>query len=461
MKFLVFISILAAQASALDFSIAMSGPHHVTVGHPVTFIAKATLLSGANESAVPTVTGLPAGAGVSFPNLKFCCTTFMYTLDDPLPIRVDVPAAAKPGFYPLTITYKSKSIEVRTAQFMLSVDAAPLPSSLALFPPDVPLAGLAQFESNMKTFGAKHCVPTELVTWEGYVWYYDGTRIYYQIADYTKDPKWIDCARALNVFYSNYVLSNAGNIQGWRVFPHGLALGYLREGLQGDKLAIALLLDRGYANFLNGAYVIDWKDSREISYGLSTHLISERLGNPRHANYWPVVEALFGHFSQWFLDPTPASYVQPFMVALGAEALTGHFDSTGDLRVLPTLQLAADRLWSDSWNVACQCFLYYDDVGTNPPSMSQDLNLLIAPLFGWVYQHTGLVKYRDQGDQIFNSGVRGAWLDGGKQFAENYRWSGKYIEWRNRPPDPAPPPDVLCKPVTPPTYPRPSWTCTF
>ncbi|MBZ5636897.1 MAG: hypothetical protein LAO55_27555, partial [Acidobacteriia bacterium] len=59
-----------------------------------------------------------------------------------------------------------------------------------------------------------------------------------------------------------------------------------------------------------------------------------------------------------------------------------------------------------------------------------DLNLLLAPMYGWVYQRTGAQIYRDQGDQLFNAGVAGAWLDGGKQFSQNYRWSQKYVEWR-------------------------------
>ena len=51
-------------------------------------------------------------------------------------------------------------------------------------------------------------------------------------------------------------------------------------------------------------------------------------------------------------------------------------------------------------------------------------------MYGWVYQQTGAQIYRDEGDELFNYGVAGAWLDGGKQFSQNYRWSQKYVEWR-------------------------------
>jgi hypothetical protein len=126
------------------------------------------------------------------------------------------------------------------------------------------------------------------------------------------------------------------------------------------------------------------------------------------------------------------------MVALAAEAMIAYWDVTHDSRVPPMLKLAADQIWQQSWDATNQCFKYYADDGSI--SLSQDLNLLIVPLYGWVYQQTGDVKYRDEGDQIFNAGVAGAWLDGGKQYSQNYRWSGKYVEWRS---GVTPPPGAL------------------
>ncbi len=38
--------------------------------------------------------------------------------------------------------------------------------------------------------------------------------------------------------------------------------------------------------------------------------------------------------------------------------------------------------------------------------------------------------YRDRGDAIFAGGVEQAWLDGGKQFNQNYRWSFDCVTWR-------------------------------
>ena len=140
------------------------------------------------------------------------------------------------------------------------------------------------------------------------------------------------------------------------------------------------------------------------------------------------MEAQIGHFDQWFQSKS-APMAQPFMVALAAEALIQYWDVSHDPRIPPLLQLAADQIWSTSFETSCNCFRYYNDspVDGTWTASSWDLNLLIAPLYGWVYQQTGAQVYRDQGDQIFNAGVAGAWLDGGKQFSQNYRWSAKYV----------------------------------
>lgn len=456
---------LKSGTGPLDFTIVTSGGHHVTAGHYMFFNVTGMVISGSDENVVPTITGLPAGATAMFVNMvnpAFCCGTFLWSINDTTPVRLDVTGVV-PGTYAATITYTSKtSSTVRGTTFPFMVDPVPIPSTAPLtFPPDVPLAGQTQWEANMKTFGLKHCtVPAEGPAWEGNGWYYDGTRVMYQIADYTKDPSWNKCAADLDALYAPYVLTNPGGIQGYHVFPLGLAMSFLRTGNVQDKTALLSLLNNGYANYQNltpsnADPLNSWMLSREMAYAADTLFASMLIGTPQHPNFQNVIELLFGHFDQWFLTQN-APYVQPFMVALASEPMMAYYDLTKDPRVIPLLQLAADHLWSDSWNAASNGFLYYNynaALGPPPPrpypfdpkcpnypsftftceGPSQDLNLLIASLFGWVYQHTGILKYRTEGDTIFNSGVSGAWLIGGKQFSQNYRWSDKYVAWRKRP----------------------------
>src|SRR2546425_7056277 len=68
------------------------------------------------------------------------------------------------------------------------------PLSALVPPPAVALAqsipSLALWQSNMLTFGSQHCV---LGTLDQV--YYDAERVYYQIADYTRDPSWLTCSQ--------------------------------------------------------------------------------------------------------------------------------------------------------------------------------------------------------------------------------------------------------------------------
>lgn len=423
----------------LDFNITTTGPHHVVAGHFMHFNVLGTVITGTDENTIPSISGLPPGATATFPNmLKFCCTTFIWGLAGLTPVRIDTAASTPVGTYPLTITYTSKTTgAVRTAVHSLIVDPVPAPLATASFPADVPLTGLAQWETNMKVYGKIHATtPPEGPAYEGFCWYYDGTRNYFQIADYTKDPSWSAVATAMDALYSHYCLT-PGGIPAWHVFPQGLAMGFLRNGSAQSKAALLSLLTNNTANAANlspanADSLINWTMSREASYAVETHLAAESIGNPRSPNFQVCVEVLIGHFDQWFISKT-ASYVQPFMVALACEALIGYWDATKDPRIPSLIQLAADMLWSNSWDAASNSFLYYATDGTGTTAPSPDLNLLIVPIYGWVYQHTGQQSYRDHGDMIFNSGVVGAYLQGGKQFSQNERWSGKYVEWRKSP----------------------------
>lgn len=433
MRSMVLALVLAATAAAqvTDFAIDTAGPHHVVQGHYLFFSTQGRIIAGTDEpGTVPTISGLPAGATAEFVDMvRNCCGTTLWSLPDGNPVKVSTSSATPTGQYSLTITYTTPEGLQRSAQYTIAVDPVPTLSKQPgpYWPVDVPLTGLQQWTANMTTYGRKHCVATELNNWEGNVWFYDGARTYYQAADATGDSSWNACAAQVLSFYRQWVLSNAGNLQGWDVFPDGLAMSYLRTGEATSRQAVAALAATGYAAWIDVKYIVPWLLSREVSYGVETNLVDQSLGGAPNPHFQDLIEVVLGHFDQWFVSRNSA-YVQPFMVALAAEALIRYWDVSHDPRVPPALQTAADGLWR-SWDVASQSFLYYNADGTT--MVSPDLNLLIAPLYGWVFRQTGAQQYRDEGDQVFNGGVSGAWLDGGKQFSQNYRWSGKYIEWRS------------------------------
>ncbi len=68
----------------------------------------------------------------------------------------------------------------------------------------------------MLQYGKQHCVGD---------YYYDGARVFYQIAEYTKDASWITCAEQAVVAYRDqYLVPNKYGAAGWMIFPRGLLL---------------------------------------------------------------------------------------------------------------------------------------------------------------------------------------------------------------------------------------------
>ncbi|MGH9189996.1 MAG: hypothetical protein ACRD0Q_08200, partial [Acidimicrobiales bacterium] len=294
-----------------------------------------------------------------------------------------------------------------------------------------PIPGLDRWKSQMLRFGQNLCdylaephTSDELL---GSV-YYDAQRVFYQIADYTGNSAWITCAQRAGAIYRAYVLANNGGVPGYWNFTTGLTMDYLRTGDVTSKNAVILLSQN--AAFARENTPLDWtkdaKLSREVAYAIMSYLNAEKVGASPRARLPQLVNQALGHVDQWFRSST-SSYVQPFMVGLTLEALITHYDKAQDPRIPPAVKTALDWLWANAWIPRNKAFWYES---TDRTSGAPDLNLLIAPAYAWVYQQTGDATYRDQGDEVFAGGVKGAHLAGGKHFNQNYRWSFDYVKWR-------------------------------
>src|SRR6266849_3758787 len=340
-------------------------------------------------------------------------------------------------------------------------------TSIVLPPLPQPIPQLAQWEANMRTFGSMHCV---LGTLDEV--YYDAIRVYYQIADYTRDPSWVTCSQlARTVYRDQYVLPNNGVVPGYWNFTHGLTMDYLRSGDAQSKNAVILLSQNaGYASDTTPIDSTVSADlSREVAYAVISYINAEKVGASPRARLPLLVTQALGHIDQWFISKTyrcgqsgqitcdPGTggqyYIQPFMVGLTSAALIMYYDKTGDARVLPAVRTAMDWLWANAWVAADQAF-WYDNWVPNPsiPLPPQpgapDLNLLIAPAFAWLFHQTGDTKYGDEGDAVFAGGVKFAYLGAGKQFDQNYWWSFDYVKWRTGAPGGTTPIVTMTAPAT-------------
>lgn len=261
--------------------------------------------------------------------------------------------------------------------------------------------------------------------------YYDAQWVYLQIAEYTGDTSWRECAqRARAIYRDGYVLPNRGFVPGYWNFPIGTALDYLQTGDALSKQAtVELSRNAAYSRDSTPALeTITTEASRETAYALLAHLSAEDVGEPRRARTALLVEHALGHMNSWFNVQHSA---RSFMVALTTHALLNYYERSGDPRVPPAILNGLTKLWELNWVPEAEAFRYQTTGTAEEVAPAPDLNLLIAPAYAWAYSFTGDPTYLTRGDAIFSGGTRRAYLGSAKQFNQNYRWSFEYLRWRN------------------------------
>jgi hypothetical protein len=455
---LVFFGLSAIAASAFDFSVWTVGPQSVVQGRMAIVAGGETNVSGTASHFVASISNLPPNSrGYIISNVTRYPNSAAVNLGDSFGIKVITTPDTPLGLYHLTVTVSataSDGAQVKRSKVIpLQVRQLAAPLVKKPFPPNVALPAIQQWEANMRSYGKKYVDLNYIGCCADFtgVWYYDGARAFLQMADYTGDASFLAFAQRINEAYRDNTLATEGSRK-YAIYPHGLREVYLRFGDEQSKEAIRLLQEHPGYNY-RAQWGAPWDASREMAYGLSVHAVAESLGLPRHVEtsmgfepgqtlFDEHLAIVLGHFDQWFLSET-APFVYPFMVGLSAEALIDYYEVSKDPEVPWLLKLAADKMYGnpDTWDEATQSMKIVEEKnGVITRGPAPDLNLMIAPLYGWLFQQTGDVTYRDIGDKIFTSGVQRAYLDHGKQFTQNYRWSFKYLEWRQSPaPDAAAP----------------------
>lgn len=304
----------------------------------------------------------------------------------------------------------------------------------------VAIPELPRWEAQMVQYGKKHCQslkdtsrPFDPLLADTY---YDAQLVFLQIEEYTKDPFWGECANAAKkVYRDKYVLPNEGKVPGYWNFSLGMVKDFAKTKDQKSKEGVLLLAkNAAYSGDLTPPSETESSErSREVAYAILAHLGAEEVGAIPRTRVKVLVAQALKHLRQWF--DTEDHNIKTFMVGLTAQALIKYEEKKGNDQILPALTSALESLWQKMWVPNKRAFKYVersDDPKELEPS--PDLNLLLAPAYAWVYHKTGDKEFRDRADQIFAGGVAQAWLDNGKQFNQNYRWSFDYVKWRQEPP---------------------------
>lgn len=322
-----------------------------------------------------------------------------------------------------------------------STPTAPLPTPTRPTPtaPPVDALLLQQWESEMVSFGRTHCdkLKSSASSFDEKLaaTYYDAIWVFLQIASYTKDSYWLSCADAAKITYRDaYVVPAQGIVPGYWNFTDGLTQLYLTRGDEASKSAALLLAQRAAfaADTTPLANTQDAELSREVAYTITAYLNAEKLGAPRRPRLTALVSQALDQMDQWFVRRS-ADYVRPFMVGLTAHALIKYYEEVPDPRIPPMLRLAAETMWSEMWLDEALAFKYTDRVvASGGTSAAPDLNMLVAPLYAWLFQTTGEPEFLKQTDALFNGSVQYSWLNNGKQFNQSYRWAFEVLTRRNR-----------------------------
>jgi hypothetical protein len=414
-----------------------------------------------------SVSGFPQNSQLAWWRWAYGCTAtgapitaptpFSFRGADNLCLQVSVPETAVAGDYTISVTFSDAPGGSNSTVMQFPVTVVHIPPLQA---PNIdwtsvpPIPGLARWEQTMvstNSGGARWCPnranPTEVMAfgYEAQVWYYDGARVYYQIANYTGDQEWANCARNIASQYRDYILHANGGIPAWRVFPKGLELSMCPGCDPGYGKALRRLLDTDVNPKGAG---IPWDGGiREMSYGLELEIAQQTAFGEPHKNLTNTADMLIGMLLAYTDGTGRYSWYQTFMTGLAMEALIEYWDLTHDARVPYAVRRMLDDIWA-RYNVKNHALMYNADtdptkcgevtnwisqaLGNCGLNSHQGLNNLVAPAFAWYWRQTGDNTYLSRGDEVFAHSLDEQ-LYSGKQFSQNYRWSFDYVTWRGKP----------------------------
>lgn len=454
-KLASFVFIPALIFAQADYTLtARVNPGTVYAGNPLTIEIAAAFAATPYTHIHPTLTpSSPAvtaqlWCGIYSPN---CWGTppYIYNTSQTAKFYV-VATAAAPGSHTITVATAAAGI---TKTLTLPITVLPVPTSVPKPPvPPLPAAALAAYETGMLITAspnpaAARCDPANpgKYAWtfgvETQAWYYDGALVYFEIADYTRDPKWKICALSIADGYQNYVMTSS--VPGWRVFTQGQLRAYQETGNTKYLDAIKRLIGTGSPY---GAIGGDPADNlvRETAYMLRAYtdahiagLTTDPAAVARSLNYLLGIGQTL--FSAAPMD-TAALTHQSFMDGLFAEALTYYYDHwTPDPRIPAAIKQMCDWTWRYMWNDTAGTLQWnpFPPNATYPhfcasSCQAWDTGLigLVMPAYWWYWHLSGDDTYRIEGDHMFTH-ISDTPTWSGKEQSQRHKWTiPALIQWR-------------------------------
>jgi hypothetical protein len=507
----LFVAASLMSAATPDFSLSLYGPPPVYAGYAGSGWAIITLSIPGGYNGPIYIETISPPAGITF--VPWCGETggtyglgskncwhdaaskrvYQYEPGSPksgasMVFSIHATNVVVPGIYNvdvgLTIGSGTSQVNHSIAVPVRVVVAVPAPRTMHQIAPIPSIPGLSKWEQTMKTDGAKWCTrskPTNFIyssTGESLsdyrsIWYYDGGRVYFQVADYTGDATtWDQCAYWVLDDYADHIVSSypgRGVPLGNQVFAKGLFMGWQRSGDQKYLQALQYLMTNTPYSLPGGMMLNPIQRDpdgsrdpglRETALMGNVYLYATKSGilgpeDPKFARLQRNAEWLLLYFDQTFVENNPMSFDQAFYDGMAAEFLIQYQEFTQDPRVLPAIKAMLDFHWTRTVDTATGRIQYStfrsDQRTTSPlgftvalcgtgggcptianPDYVSDLTNLLAPAFAWYWSKTGDKEYLERGDLLFSHALDNSINDKAKSYSQNFYWSVDYVHWRSR-----------------------------
>ena len=349
----------------------------------------------------------------------------------------DLPKTTVTGNMPAAVALPtSPSYLVSTEVVGQTITRAASPTTPAAFP---------AFETHLITYGNSHWA-SEAGNW--LYDYYDRALIWYAWWVRTGDPEYWRRGTIDAVAYRQQLLeANNYLLQPHDAQMEGQALHYLLTGDEASRTAVGKV-----------AYLFSWQWTPQLACTQCT------ANGGQYVEGRIQARTLMSHYLAWMIDAVGDSAVdwasrmatdvtnilstqQPdgsyrfaewegahsnYMTGLMHDALIKYYTYVqADARIPPAIKKTLDWMWATQWVSTAQGFKYVsENMSTGTTTPTTDLNLLIVTGYGWYYQYSRDATYKTEAETMFAGGVAGAWLDGYKQFNQNYCQAYRYLFYR-------------------------------
>ena len=299
---------------------------------------------------------------------------------------------------------------------------------------------IPQYETQFMTYAEKH------FQLDGSAWdranYYD--RALNHFTYWIRSGNLVYWRRAIDLaldYRRNYIEANNFNPSPHWMLLEGLAVHYWLTGDEQSRQAVmqsAANMTAGYTPERMANPLYEYSEGRILARALLGSLLSWELGDisqdwrtktTAYAQAVSKTQRADGAYA-W-----PAwCYLQSnYMVGLQNDAMIKYYERhTADPTVVTTVKRAVDYMRTSSWLPLERSFAYMD--GTCPNvgdrTAAPDLNMLIVTGPAFIGAKTGDRSYIAFADSIATGAMDKAWLDGSKQFNQQYYNSHQWLWYR-------------------------------